>query len=260
MTKVNCAAIPDNLIESELFGHERGAFTGAVERRVGKFELANDSTLFLDEVGEMPPEVQVKLLRILQEREMERIGGKATIRLNVRVIAATNRNLKEEVKAGRFRSDLYYRLNVFPIKLPPLLDRADEIESLARFFLSKYSKMFGKKTVKISAGALQQLQSYLWPGNVRELEHLIERGVLLTTDHIIRKFLHLTRTEHIIESEVMPSNLSLEEVERAYLIKVLQRCKGKILGLGGAAEILGIPGDTLHSKIRKLHISKADNQ
>jgi len=258
MIKVNCAAIPDNLIESELFGHERGAFTGAVERRVGKFELANDSTLFLDEVGEMPPEAQVKLLRVLQEREMERIGGKATIRLNVRVIAATNRNLEAEVKAGRFRSDLYYRLNVFPIKLPPLRDRADDIESLARFFLFKYSKMFGKKMVKISAGALRQLQSYLWPGNVRELEHLIERSVLLTTDQIIREFFLPINTEHIIESKELSSDLSLEEVERAYIIKVLKRCKGKVSGLGGAAEILAIPGNTLHSKIKKLHISKAD--
>jgi formate hydrogenlyase transcriptional activator len=258
MIKVNCAAMPASLIESELFGHERGAFTGAVERRIGKFELANDSTLFLDEVGEMPLETQVKLLRVLQEKEMERVGGKTTIKLNVRIVAATNRDLEAEVKAGRFRSDLYYRLNVFPIKLPPLRDRSEDIESLARFFLSKFSKSIGKKSVMLSANALRQLQAYLWPGNVRELEHLIERSVLLNTDSMIREFFLPQATASTTDAQVMPSDLPLEEVERAYIIQVLRRCHGKISGIGGAAEILGIPGNTLHSKIRKLRISKAD--
>ncbi|WP_291039555.1 sigma-54-dependent Fis family transcriptional regulator, partial [Dyadobacter sp. 50-39] len=258
MIKVNCAAMPASLIESELFGHERGAFTGAVERRIGKFELANDSTLFLDEVGEMPLETQVKLLRVLQEKEMERLGGKNTIKLNVRIIAATNRDLEAEVKAGRFRSDLYYRLNVFPIKLPPLRDRREDIESLAGFFLAKFSKSIGKKTVKLSANALRQLQAYLWPGNVRELEHLIERSVILATEPIIREFFLPKAAGAAADAQPMQSDLTLEEVERMHIIQVLRRCGGKISGIGGAAEILGIPGNTLHSKIRKLGIAKAD--
>ncbi|MET7257842.1 sigma-54-dependent Fis family transcriptional regulator [Dyadobacter fermentans] len=258
MIKVNCAAMPASLIESELFGHERGAFTGAVERRIGKFELANNSTLFLDEVGEMPLETQVKLLRVLQEKEMERVGGKTTIKLNVRIIAATNRDLEAEVKAGRFRSDLYYRLNVFPIKLPPLRDRREDIESLAGFFLSKFSKSIGKKTVKLSANALRQLQAYLWPGNVRELEHLIERSVILATGPMITEFFLPPATGATTEDPMRPSDLPLEEVERMHIIQILRRCGGKISGIGGAAEILGIPGNTLHSKMRKLGISKAD--
>lgn len=258
MIKVNCAAMPASLIESELFGHERGAFTGAVERRIGKFELANDSTLFLDEVGEMPLETQVKLLRVLQEKEMERVGGKTTIKLNVRIIAATNRDLEAEVKAGRFRSDLYYRLNVFPIQLPPLRNRQEDIESLAGFFLSKFSKSTGKRTVKLSANALRQLQAYLWPGNVRELEHLIERSVLLASEPVIREFFLPQPTGSATDTLGMQSDLSLEEVERTHIIQVLRRCGGKISGIGGAAEILDIPGNTLHSKIRKLSISKAD--
>ncbi len=187
MVKVNCAAMPANLIESELFGHERGAFTGAIERRIGKFELANTSTLFLDEIGEMPLEAQVKLLRVLQERELERVGGKNSIKVDVRIIVATNRNLEEEVKAGRFRSDLYYRLNVFPISLPPLRERIEDIEALANFFLNKYNKNTGKHISKISSKVMQQLRSYLWPGNVRELEHLVERSILLTSDSILRE-------------------------------------------------------------------------
>lgn len=258
MIKVNCAALPASLIESELFGHERGSFTGAVERRIGKFELANNSTIFLDEVGEIPLETQVKLLRVLQEKELERVGGKTTIKLNVRVIAATNRPLEAEVKAGRFRPDLYYRLNVFPIKLPALRDRVEDIESLAGFFLARYSKNVGKKPVKLSANALRQLQTYLWPGNVRELEHLIERHVLLATDSLIREFFLPSMNEDSAQAPGIRSDLSLDEVERAYILQVLRRCQGKISGTGGAAEILGIPGNTLHSKLKKLHITKAD--
>ena len=185
MVKVNCAALPANLIESELFGHERGAFTGAIDRRIGKFELANDSTLFLDEIGELPLEAQAKLLRVIQERELERIGGKQTIKIDVRLIVATNRNLEEEVKAGRFRADLYFRLNVFPINLPPLRDRPEDIEPLTHFFVQKYSRNTGRKIRKIAPKVIQQLRSYTWPGNVRELEHLLERSILLTTDGIL---------------------------------------------------------------------------
>jgi formate hydrogenlyase transcriptional activator len=258
MIKVNCAAMPASLIESELFGHERGAFTGAVERRIGKFELANNSTLFLDEIGEMPMEAQVKLLRVLQEREMERVGGKTTIKLNVRVIAATNRNLEEEVKAGRFRSDLFYRLNVFPVKLPPLRDRTEDIEALTEFFVAKYGKNTGRKVTRVSAKVLQQLRGYLWPGNIRELEHVLERSVLLATDHTIREVYLPNESITGAQAPELSGNRSLEEVERSYIIEVLKRCSGKISGMGGAAEILGIPGNTLHSKMKKLQIQKAD--
>ncbi len=258
MVKVNCAALPANLIESELFGHERGAFTGAIDRRLGKFELANHSTLFLDEIGELPLEAQSKLLRVIQERELERLGGKQTIKIDVRLIAATNRNLEEEVKAGRFRADLYYRLNVFPVTLPPLRERTEDIEPLIHFFVAKYSKNTGRKIRKVAPKVIQQLRSYDWPGNVRELEHLIERSVLLTTDGVLND-VYIPREAGAEKKEQMYSlNRSLEEVERGYIIDVLKRCAGKISGAGSAAEILNIPGNTLHSKMKKLGIGKAD--
>ncbi|WP_260607605.1 sigma-54-dependent Fis family transcriptional regulator [Chitinophaga polysaccharea] len=259
MVKVNCAALPPHLIESELFGHEKGAFTGAIDRRIGKFELANNSTLFLDEIGEMPPELQVKLLRVLQERELERVGGKNTIKIDVRIIAATNRNLEAEVQAGRFRSDLYYRLNVFPIHLPPLRDRLEDIEPLANAFIAKFSKNIGKKVTGISAKVLKQLKSYDWPGNVRELEHQIERGILLSEDDTLKE-IHLPQRGHNGQDGQAPpvSARTLEQIERTHIIEVLKRCSGKISGVGGAAEILEIPGTTLHSKMKKLKISKAD--
>jgi len=258
MVKVNCAALPASLIESELFGHERGAFTGAIDRRIGKFELADHSTLFLDEIGEMPLEAQVKLLRVIQERELERVGGKQTIRVDVRLITATNRDLEAEVWAGRFREDLYYRLNVFPIHLPPLRERPEDIEPLVSFFVAKYSRNAGKKIRKIAPKVIQQLRSYTWPGNVRELEHLIERTVLLTTGDTLEE-VYIPRS--VIAEKQGPAQLatrSLEEVERSYIIDVLRRCAGKISGVGGAAEILQIPGNTLHSKMKKLGISKSD--
>ncbi|HWV30518.1 MAG TPA: sigma 54-interacting transcriptional regulator [Dyadobacter sp.] len=255
MIKVNCAALPANLIESELFGYEKGAFTGAVERRIGKFELADNSTLFLDEIGEMPLEAQVKLLRVLQEKELERIGGKTTIKVNVRVIAATNRNLEEEVKAGRFRSDLYYRLNVFPIHLPPLRDRRDDIASLAHLFVDRYSKATGRKIKKISPKVIHELTSYPWPGNVRELEHLMERSVLLSTEPVI----HEVYLPNKGKTQFLPSAGlfgTLEDVERLHIVETIKRCGGKLAGRGGAAEYLGMPATTLHSKIKKLGISK----
>lgn len=259
MIKVNCAALPANLIESELFGHERGAFTGAVDRRIGKFELANHSTLFLDEIGELPLESQAKLLRVIQEREVERVGGKQTIKLDVRLIAATNRNLEEEVKAGRFRADLYFRLNVFPIELPPLRDRMEDLEPLTHFFVQKFSKNTGRQIRKVSPKVMHQLRSYTWPGNVRELEHLIERSVLLTTDGQLQEVYIPKHNATEGKQEIAQlSNQSLEEVERSYIIEVLKRCQGKISGLGGAAAILDIPGNTLHSKMKKLNITKAD--
>jgi len=258
MVKVNCAALPASLIESELFGHERGAFTGAIDRRLGKFELANHSTLFLDEIGEMPPEAQAKLLRVIQERELERLGGKQTIRIDVRLIAATNRNLEEQVRTGHFREDLYYRLNVFPILLPPLRERLEDIEPLTKFFVDKYSRNNGKKILKIAPNALQQLRGYTWPGNVRELEHLIERSVLLASDDILQDVYIPRSTTTEKQGLAHLANRTLEEVERSYIIEVLKRCTGKISGTGGAAEILQIPGNTLHSKMKKLGITKAD--
>jgi transcriptional regulator with GAF, ATPase, and Fis domain len=258
MVKVNCAALPANLIESELFGHERGAFTGAIDRRIGKFELANHSSLFLDEIGEMPLEAQSKLLRVIQERELERVGGKQTIKIDVRLIVATNRNLEEEVKAGRFRADLYFRLNVFPIHLPPLRERAEDIEPLTYFFVDKFSKTTGRRIRKIAPKVMQQLNSYTWPGNVRELEHLIERSVLLTTDGLLNEVYMPRKAADEEQGQAHLSNRPLEEVERSYIIEVLKRCAGKISGLGGAAEILDVPGNTLHSKMKKLGITKAD--
>lgn len=258
MVKVNCAALPANLIESELFGHERGAFTGAIDRRIGKFELANHSTLFLDEIGELPLEAQAKLLRVIQEREVERVGGKQVIKIDVRLIAATNRNLEDEVKAGRFRADLYFRLNVFPVKLPPLRERTEDIEPLTHFFVQKYSRNSGRKIKKVSPRVLHQLRSYTWPGNVRELEHLIERSILLTTDGVLDDVYIPQNTDAEKQDQAFLLNRSLEEVERAYIIATLKRCAGKISGTGSAAEILKIPGNTLHSKMKKLGINKGD--
>jgi formate hydrogenlyase transcriptional activator len=258
MVKVNCAALPANLIESELFGHERGAFTGAIDRRIGKFELANQSTLFLDEIGELPLEAQSKLLRVIQERELERVGGKQTIKVDVRLIAATNRNLDDEVKAGRFRADLYFRLNVFPVTLPPLRDRSDDIEALTHFFVQKYSRNAGRQIRKVSPKVIQQLRSYTWPGNVRELQHMIERSILLTTNGVLEDVFipQSPKGENTVRAHLL--NRSMEEVERDYIIETLRRCAGKISGTGSAAEILKVPGNTLHSKMKKLGISKSD--
>lgn len=258
MVKVNCATLPANLIESELFGHERGAFTGAIERRIGKFELANHSTLFLDEIGELPLEAQAKLLRVIQEREVERLGGKQTIKIDVRLIAATNRNLEEEVKAGRFRADLYFRLNVFPINLPPLRDRSEDIEPLTHFFVEKYSRSIGRKIRKVTPNVIQLLRSYTWPGNIRELEHLIERSILLATDSTLDNVFIPQHTDTEKQDQAYLLNRSLEDVERDYIIDILKRCAGKISGSGSAAEILKLPGNTLHSKMKKLGINKSD--
>lgn len=258
MVMVNCAALPANLIESELFGHERGAFTGAVDRRVGKFELAHQGTIFLDEIGELPLELQVKLLRVIQEREFERVGGKTTIRVDVRIIAATNRDLETEVDENRFRADLYYRLNVFPISLPPLRERQDDIAELANFFLSRYCKTTGKKINFISNSVLQQLKSYAWPGNVRQLEHLIERSILLSDDSVLRQiYLPNNISKNINDQEIF-KNKTLIDVERSHIIAVLKRCSGKIAGEGGAAGWLDIPPTTLHAKIKKLNITKQE--
>ena len=257
MVKVNCAAMPPNLIESELFDHERGSFTGATDRRIGKFELANNGTLFLDEIGEMPAELQVKLLRAIQEREIERVGGKSTIKVNVRIIAATNRDLQQEVDEGRFRRDLFYRLNVFPIMLPALRERIKDIPVLVSHFLNKYSKTTGNPVKDVSSKVMKQLMAYEWPGNVRELEHLIERTLLTTNSRTIKE-VHLPLNNKLelkaaLEDEYLKT---YEENERDHIIRVLNKCDGKIFGPGGAAEILQLPTSTLNSKIKKLGIKK----
>jgi formate hydrogenlyase transcriptional activator len=259
MVKVNCAALPANLIESELFGHERGSFTGAIERRIGKFELANEGTLFLDEIGEMPVELQVKLLRALQEQEIERVGGKATIKVNVRIITATNRDLEKEMIEGRFRSDLYYRINIFPIQLPPLRQRREDIPLLAAHFIQRHAKKTGKSIETLSSRALEEMMKYDWPGNIRELEHLLERSVLLAGGDTIRQ-VHLPAPRKPAAGTAnaeMPVKLqSIDENEREHIMAVIRHCRGRISGVGGAAGILGVPATTLNSKMKRLGIKK----
>lgn len=257
MVKINCAALPVHLIESELFGHEKGSFTGAIDQKIGKFELAHNGTLFLDEIGEMPLDLQVKFLRALQEREIERVGGQKTIKVNVRIIAATNRNLQKEVTEGRFRSDLFYRLNVFPIVMPPLRNRLEDIPLLASHFIKRLARSTGKNVEAISPMALQDLMAYNWPGNIRELEHLIERSLLLTTGDTIKQVqLPVGDKKITINLSEEPVYKTIDENERDHIIAILKKCSGKIFGTGGAAEILGIPPSTLNSKIRKLNIKK----
>lgn len=251
---LNCAALPEALIESELFGHERGAFTGAATRRTGKFEQANGGTLFLDEIGEMPPGAQAKLLRVLQEKEIERLGGDKTIKLDVRIITATNRNLEKEVAGGRFRLDLYFRLNVFPVQLPPLRERKEDIPELAFYFLEQYAQKHHKTAETIHPLALAQLQRHNWPGNIRELQHLIERHVLLAAGKVIERF---QLPEFLQETTATDGRIkTLEELERDHIMQVLKACKGKVSGAGGAAEALNIPAGTLYSKLKKLGIKQ----
>jgi len=252
---VNCAALPPNLIESELFGHEKGTFTGALTKRVGKFEQAESSTIFLDEIGELPLDLQIKFLRVLQEREIEPIGGN-TRKINVRVIAATNRELEDEVIAGRFRMDLYYRLNAFPILLPPLRERKSDIAALARHFLNKYALQYGK-SLKLGPGAISELTNYHWPGNVRELENIIERHVILAEGPAIETIELKRNVKRTNDSEIKSDKLkTLVEHERDYIIAVLEKCNWKIYGAGGAAELLDINVSTLNSRIKKLGIKK----
>ncbi|MCD0465094.1 sigma-54-dependent Fis family transcriptional regulator [Flavobacterium sp. ENC] len=257
MVKVNCASIPANLIESELFGHEKGAFTGATDVRIGKFEQAANGTIFLDEIGELPLELQGKLLRVLQEKEIERIGGKNTIKINARVIAATNRSLEKEVAEGRFRSDLYYRLNVYPIPLPALRDRPEDIEILGNFFLEKHSGKIGKKIKGFSKKVLNSMKANAWPGNVRELENMVERSILFAKEDVIKEMTF--PAVFIPETETPGNNFypkTLQEVEKEHILKVVKKCNGRISGPQGAAVLLGLPGTTLISKMQKLGIKK----
>lgn len=258
--KINCAALPVNLIESELFGHEKGAFTGAFERKIGKFELAAGGTIFLDEIGEMPLESQVKLLRVLQEKEIERLGGRSPIKVDVRIIAATNRNLEKEVAESRFRLDLYYRLNVFPILLPSLKERKEDIPALAFHFLEHYTRKIGKQISGFSNKVMENMMVYPWPGNIRELEHLIERNVLLAKGSVIENMdlaVPASIDQKVIAVEV--GIKTIHENERDYILSVLKKVNGRIWGAGGAAELLGVPPTTLNSKMKKLNIKRDFN-
>jgi len=253
---VNCGALPFELIESELFGHEKGAFTGAAEKRIGKFEAADGGTIFLDEIGELPLEAQVKLLRVTQEMEFERVGSSRTTKVDVRIIAATNKNLEKEVSQGRFRLDLYYRLNVFPIELPALRDRKEDIVPLANSFIEKFSGRISKRISAMSPEVIKTLENYSWPGNIRELEHVIERSVLTNSEETISKISLNSGIWQVENSASASRQKTFEENEADHIISVLKSCQGKVGGPGGAAEILGLPVSTLHSKIKKLGIKK----
>jgi len=247
--KINCAAIPTGLLESELFGHEKGAFTGAIAQKIGRFELAHRGSLFLDEVGDIPLELQPKLLRVLQEKEFERLGGTRTIRVDARVVAATNRNLAQMVEEGLFRGDLYYRLNVFPIQIPPLRERREDILLLVRYFVQKYARQMDRRIETISAEEMDALARYHWPGNVRELENLIERAVILSPGPELR-----VPVAELKQPSDTPSNLSLESAEREHIVRVLRETNGVVGGPRGAAARLGLKRTTLQSKMRKLGI------
>jgi formate hydrogenlyase transcriptional activator len=254
--RVNCAAIPQALIASELFGHEKGAFTGAVQRRLGRFESADGGTLFLDEVGDLPMETQIALLRVLQEREFERVGGNSSIPVNVRLIAATNRDLSAATAAGTFREDLFYRLNVFPIAMPPLRDRAEDIPVLIEHFVARYAREAGKSIWQIGRGTMQQLQAYGWPGNIRELQNMVERAVVLTeTDELFFEEIWL-KSKSPVPSKPRGGLSELAELEVEIIQAALAECHGRVAGPSGAAVKLGIPRQTLDSKIRSLGISK----
>lgn len=249
LIKVNCAAIPGGLLESELFGHERGAFTGALAQRLGRFELADKGTLFLDEVGDIPLELQPKLLRVLQEQQFERLGGIRTVHTHVRLIAATHRNLPQMVDEGKFRTDLLYRLNVFPVTLPPLRERAEDIPHLVRHFTNKYADQFHKHIASIPSAAMDSLLNYSWPGNIRELQNFIERSVILSRGSVLDPPVNeLIRLNH----EVPAEPVTMKDAERAHILRTLEKTSGQ---LAGAAVLLGIPRSTLFYRIRRLGIT-----
>jgi transcriptional regulator with GAF, ATPase, and Fis domain len=254
LVKVNCAAIPVNLVESELFGHEKGAFTGALSRKIGRFELANGGTIFLDEIGDLSLDLQSKLLRVLQEGEFERLGNPHVIKVDVRIIAATHRNLEKAIEEGEFREDLYYRLNVFPIEIPPLRERKDDIPLLVKHFVKKYSGKTGKKIDTIPQKAIDALTAYKWPGNIRELENIVERAVIISRgkqlelgDWLIEKK-SITTASHAV---------SLQDVERAHISEVLEMTGWRVSGEKGAAKILGLKPTTLEARMNKLGIKRS---
>jgi formate hydrogenlyase transcriptional activator len=256
LVKVNCAALPAELIGSELFGHEKGAFTGALQQRVGRFEAANGGTIFLDEIGELMPETQIALLRVLQEKEFERVGGNRTIRTDVRVITATNRDLQREVSEGRFRADLYYRLNVFPIHSPSLKQRHDDIPILVDYFISRFATRMGKRINQIDRRTMDAMQRYAWPGNIRELQNVIERGVILADSEVFRLEPGTLPEELRSVVEPSPSQPLVSKDQQAQIEAILQETRGRVSGPDGAAARLGIPASTLESRIKALKINK----
>jgi transcriptional regulator with GAF, ATPase, and Fis domain len=273
LIKVNCAALPDGLVESELFGHEKGAFSGAVSKRLGRFELADGGTIFLDEIGELPREAQAKLLRVLQEREFDRVGGTAPVKVDVRVIAATNRNPLQMVREKTFREDLYFRLNVFPIHLPPLRQRRDDIPLLVRFLVRKFAQRINKHLDGVSEQTMHRLREYSWPGNIRELENVLERAVILAagpildiTPDLLPTQADATRAESrgaTDSAEPHPPvgpQPTLEAVERDYILSVLRQTNWVITGPRGAARILGLHPSTLSNRLKKLGITRTTHQ
>ena len=253
---VNCAALPGNLIESELFGREKGAFTGADTRQIGRFEVAHHSSLCLDEIGELPLEVQAKLLRVIQHNEFERLGSSKTIKVDVRIMATTNRNLEEEVRKGMFRQDLYYRLNVFPITVPPLRQRKEDIPLMVRVFMGRYARKLGKQITSIKNEAMKALQDYPWPGNVRELESIIERAVILCRGPVLELADKLEITSPVLSSAVR----TLEETERNQILKILSETRWRVEGKDGAAAILGLHASTLRARMHKLGIARSKSK
>ena len=251
--RLNCAALPAGLIESELFGHERGAFTGAEQQRIGRFELADGGTLFLDEIGEMPLEAQAKLLRVLQDGLVDRVGGATAIPVDVRVIAATNTDLQRAIQQGRFRSDLYYRLNVFPIHMPPLRERPEDIPILARYFLRVHSQRLKRQCEDFDGLSMERLVHYAWPGNVRELENIVERGLILCRDRLLR--IDPAMVNAHVSTESTPRR-TLHDEERHHILQTLTLLDWRIEGLGGAADQLGLAPSTLRSRMLKLAIRR----
>jgi formate hydrogenlyase transcriptional activator len=262
LIKVNCAALPEGLIGSELFGHEKGAFTGALARRVGRFELARGGSILLDEIGELPPEMQVALLRVLQEGEFERVGGSQTIRTDARVIAATNRDLAAAVASGRFREDLFYRLNVFPIAMPPLRSRKGDIPMLVEYFAARYASRLGKRLETIDRRTMERLIAYPWPGNARELQNIIERAAILAEGGVLRveeADLHVAEVPGAVRDATVardPSSRDLRQNERQLIESALAECRGQVSGSRGAAAKLGVPATTLESMIKRYRIDK----
>lgn len=266
MVTVNCAALPRELVESELFGHERGAFTGANERRFGRFELADGGTIFLDEIGDLPHESQAKLLRVIQERTIERVGGMNSVNVDVRIIAATNRNLPKMVTDGSFRADLYFRLNVYPLSMPPLRERCGDVDLLAEHFLKLHAARSGKKLDQISNDTLQQLRNHSWPGNVRELENVIERMVIMAPANfdeceLTGEIFELSGQFLATSTESAPDvDCSLDDVVRRHITRVLQHCGGTIEGKDGAAAILGLKPSTLRFRIKQLGVARTPSE
>jgi formate hydrogenlyase transcriptional activator len=255
LVRVNCAALPAELIASELFGHEKGAFTGALQQRIGRFEAANGGTIFLDEIAELSPEIQVSLLRVLQEKEFERVGGNRTIKTDVRVIAATNKDLWREVSEGRFRMDLFYRLNVFPVHVPPLRERVNDIPVLVDYFAARVAGRTGKRISQIEKQSLCEMQQYSWPGNIRELQNVIERCVILADGEVLRLDSGMLMQEtQAATTAAIPTGIGLDR--KAQIEAVLRETRGKVYGSRGAAARLGVPATTLDSQIRAFSINK----